>query len=94
MQSPQNLHNKSQAVGEADNSSCLPLVSAKLLSPECEREPLANIDGQPEHSEQSVAGAANHKVLHVATWSAGSKAHDVGDCRPCAYYWKLDGCNK
>lgn len=106
-QLPQNLHSKSQPLGAAaapvknfckEPSRATPhnieRLNGELEAEECEREAPANRDGQPEQSDQSVAAAANHKVINVATLSAGSQGHNVGTCRPCAYYWKADGCNK
>merc|ERR1719265_1965128 len=28
----------------------------------------------------------------LTSWSQGSKLHASGQCRPCAWFWKPDGC--
>jgi len=37
--------------------------------------------------QQSAASATNEK-----SWSVGSELHSSGQCKPCAWNWKPDGC--
>ncbi|CAE7366826.1 GRINA [Symbiodinium sp. CCMP2592] len=45
-------------------------------------------DGKPKDGEAAPAPA---KVI-VPSESLGSKDHGTGECKPCAWYWKPQGC--
>jgi len=44
--------------------------------------------------ERETLSEENRPVKDRLTWSVGSKLHDIGECKPCAWHWKSVGCSK
>jgi len=49
-------------------------------------------DSEPTSPMTPTLFGQRVEIAHQATWSVGSKFHHTGDCRPCAWYWKVHGC--
>jgi hypothetical protein len=43
--------------------------------------------------EQAIASRPDNVPPSTTTLNAGSVGHSIGDCRPCAFFWKAGGCS-
>eukprot|EP00747_Dinoflagellata_sp_TGD_P220559 gnl/TRDRNA2_/TRDRNA2_92516_c0_seq1.p1 gnl/TRDRNA2_/TRDRNA2_92516_c0~~gnl/TRDRNA2_/TRDRNA2_92516_c0_seq1.p1 ORF type:complete len:434 (+),score=66.77 gnl/TRDRNA2_/TRDRNA2_92516_c0_seq1:78-1379(+) len=70
-----------------------PPLQFKQRSREWEEQPLS--PGVPSWSlrEASAPEAVPNLDAALGFASIGSIGHDEGDCRPCAYHWKPNGCS-
>jgi len=81
-------------------SSC----SNKSSAQECQPNSTSGSVCCLEQKEHSPTPAASSKTEHSPSpaassnsgpsWSVGAAGHAVGDCRPCAWNWKVSGCSK
>jgi hypothetical protein len=51
-----------------------------------------NLSGASDQDSADVLSDTSEDKLHTLDVSVGSAMHSVGKCRPCAWFWKPEGC--
>lgn len=89
----------SRQSSEASDSNGEPLVPAELpVAPTASQKSsktTSDSDGETVSTEagtQAAIAVIAHLEKREPEWSSGSQAHGTGECRPCAWYWREQGC--
>lgn len=49
-------------------------------------------DSRADGNVHQTQNASSEAPLRKPGWSVGAQLHHLGQCRPCAWHWKLPGC--
>lgn len=87
----QRMHWRSVMASAAAFSS--PPQMVLPIVPEASRQASSDSD-DPVSTEVSTHATNVVKPLEIREpeWSDGSRAHGAGECRPCAWFWRPQGC--
>merc|ERR1711957_455656 len=67
-------------------------AQTRTASPESSRQTSSESEVASETSPESLAAGVAPLETRQPEISAGSASHDCGECRPCAWFWRAQGC--
>jgi len=86
---------ESRDTGLYDDSDATPSTAASLEDDDLVRELILPAGFSDDESDKDPLFAVAMKLTaQLGIQSIGSAGHDVGNCKPCGFLWKSNGCQK